>query len=562
MQRFKWLPLGLIAALLSLAVAGSAIAAKPKPKPKRTLPSGGTVVFGAEQEPTILNTQLVGGDLFWTAQIMSPVFPAAYRIFPDFSTRPDLVQDGSVTKKSPFTVVMHIKKNAKWMDGKPITGQDFLWTAQQIVNPNTKAIITDGFDLIDFNRSKVTGGGKTLTLVFTKPFEPWKLLFGTGTIWPAANVQGADFNKLGNTDYNDPAGKPISGGPYYMPASGAWVRGQQLTLLKNPKYWGPVPHLSRLVYRFLPDTNTTVQEIRGGTVDLIYPAPDVFLVPLRSDKAVGQQIGQGPIYEHLDFNMGYKGGNPLLKNLWVRQAIAYGIDRNGLVQALFRSTGIAPTLPVLNSVVIMANMPGYVQAFKQYTHQATKAENLLKSHSCTKGGDGIYSCGGQRLSFRFGYRAGIALREKTFEVFQAQLKQVGIEITPYASPTFNSVRLPAGDYDLTIFAWVGNPDIVSGTPNIYQCRNDATGQGGQNYTAWCNQKATALLETLNKTFDYKAQAKLMNAANAEMANDLNTIPLYQRPTALVYRKSIHNTKENPTTEGPVWNVNTWYKTAT
>jgi ABC-type transport system substrate-binding protein len=54
----------------------------------------------------------------------------------------------------------------------------------------------------------------------------------------------------------------------------------------------------------------------------------------------------------------------------------------------------------------------------------------------------------------------------------------------------------------------------------------------------------------------------MNQANAEMAKDLNTIPLYQRPTALVYRKTIHNTKENPTTEGPVWNVNTWYKTAT
>jgi peptide/nickel transport system substrate-binding protein len=560
MQRFKWLPLGLVAAaLLSLAVAGSALAAKPKPK--RTLPSGGTVVFGAEQEPTILNPHLVGGDLFWTSQVASPVLPAAFRIQPDFSIQPDLASDGKVLKRNPFTVVIHIRKNANWMDGKPITGNDFLWGAQQQINPNVKAIITDGFDLIDFKASKVTGGGKTLTLVFTKPYEPWKLLFDTGSIWPSHVLQGVDFNKVGNTDYNDPSGKPMSGGPYYMPP-GSWVRGQQLTLLKNPKYWGPKPHLARLVYRYLPDTNTTVQEIKGGTVDLIYPAPDVFLVPLRSDKAIGQQIGQGVIYEHIDFNQGYRGGNPLLKNLWMRQAIAYGIDRNGLVQALFRSTGIAPKMPVLNSVVIMANMQGYTQAWKQYTHQASKAENLLKSHGCTKGGDGIYSCGGQRASFRFGYRAGIALREKTFEIFQAQLKQIGIEITPYATPTFNSVRLVAGDYDIALFAWVGNPDIVSGTANIDQCRNDATGQGGQNYTAWCNQKATTLLEQMNRSFDYATQAKLMNQVNAEMAKDLNTIPLYQRPTALVYRKTIHGTKENPTTEGPVWNVNTWYKTST
>jgi peptide/nickel transport system substrate-binding protein len=557
-RRSHWLVFGLILAAVSLLVVGPAGAAsKATPKPA----SGGTVVFGAEQEPSILNPDLIGGDAFWGLQIISPVLPAAYRLYPDFTIRPEAVSSAAVTSKNPFTVTFNIKKNAKWMDGTPISGNDFLFTAQTMTNPANKVLSTDGWDLIDLAKSKVSNGGKTVKVVFTKPFEPWKLLFTTGGILPKKDLEGADFNKVFQNDFNSPkTGKPISGGPFYMP-SGGWVHGQQATLLANPKFWGPKPHLSRLVYRFLPDTNTTVEEIKGGTVDVIYPAPDVFLVPLRSSKTISQQIGQGPIYEHLDFNMGYKDkGNPLLKNLWVRQAIAYGIDRDGLNKALFVSTGIAPKLKTLNSVVITSNSPYYKPVFAKWKHNSTKAEALLKSHGCTKGGDGIYSCGGQRASFRFGYRAGIALRQRTFEIFQAQLKDIGIEITPDATPQFNSTNVPAGDYDLAIYAWVGTPDIVSGTSNIYECRNDTSNLGQQNTTGWCNAAATKALEQASNTFDLKVQASLVNKAIAQMANDLNTIPLYQRPTALVYRNQVHGLKENPTNEGPVWNVGTWFKT--
>src|SRR5256886_13970341 len=116
------------------------------------------------------------------------------------------------------------------------------------------------------------------------------------------------------------------------------------------------------LFRSLPDTNSTAEAIRGREVDVIYPQPQLFLVPLRHQSGLKTQIGRGPIFEHIDFQMGFKGkGDPLLRNLYVRQAIAYGIDRASLVKALYTTTDIAPGLPVMNDVFITTQSPFYKQ---------------------------------------------------------------------------------------------------------------------------------------------------------------------------------------------------------
>src|SRR6266568_2329842 len=75
--------------------------------------AGGTVLFGAEQEPGILNTAIIGGNLFWGGEVVSPVFPTTFRIYPNFSIRPELVSNVTLTKR-PFSLTYHIKKNAVW----------------------------------------------------------------------------------------------------------------------------------------------------------------------------------------------------------------------------------------------------------------------------------------------------------------------------------------------------------------------------------------------------------------------------------------------------------------
>jgi ABC-type transport system substrate-binding protein len=542
-RRRAWLLVGAILASLVVVASGSASSSAKT--------ASGTVVFGADQEPGILNTNIIGGDVFWGGQVVSPVLATTYRVYPDFSFRPELVSKATITRK-PFSVTYYIKKNAKWNDGKPVTAQDYEFTRKTIMDPNVKILSTIGYE--DIVKTRIINS-KTVKFTFKKPFAGWKTLFGQPL--PSHALKGQDFNKVWLNDLNNPrTNKPISDGPFYLP-SGGWQRGRQLTLLRNPKYWGPKAKLAKLVYRFLPDTNTTAEQIRGGEVDVIYPQPQLFLVPLRHQRGLKTQIGRGPSFEHIDFQTGFKDkGNPLLRNLWMRQAIGYGINRPAIVKALYTQTDIAPGLPTLNDLFIMTQSRYYRANWGYLKFNKAKSENLLKSHGCTKGGDGIYSCGGKRASFNFVWKSGNQLRQLTFEALQAQLKQVGIEIKADDSPNALTQRLPNGDFDIILYAWIGNPDI-SGLDSIYGCRNDATNEAQQNNTGHCNKKADRLLKKANTIFDTAQQAKVTNQAFALIAKDLPTIPLFQKPTYLIYKSKFKGLKENPTNEGPVWNVGKW-----
>src|SRR5947208_8310621 len=398
MHRYKlWLLVGAVFAALIVAATGSASS--------RSAQAGGTVVFGADQEPGILNTDIIGGNLFWGGEVVSPVFPTAYRIWPDYSFRPDLVSKVLV-QGSPFRLTYYIKKNAMWYEPggttRPITAQNLVFSVKTIMTKDFKMLTQTGYE--DIKSSKIINS-KTVRFTFTKPFAGWKTLFPSQGVMPNFALKGEDFNKVWINDMNDPkTGKPISGGPFYLP-NGGWDRGKQLTLLRNPKYWGPKAKLARAVYRFLPDTNATAEAIRGREVDVIYPQPQLFLVPLRHTSGIKIQVGRGPIYEHVDFNLGFGKGpsNDLLKQLWVRQAIAYGIDRRAMVNALYTKTDIAPGLPVLNDAIILTGNKYYKGHWKEYAHNAKKAISLMKAHGCTggpatPGAGGTWSCNGTKAS--------------------------------------------------------------------------------------------------------------------------------------------------------------------
>ncbi len=541
--RKLWLVAGVVLAAFTLVATGSAR--------QNSSQANGTVIFGADQEPGILNTNIIGGDLFWGGQAVSPVFATTFRVQPNFSFKPDVISKATITKK-PFSVTYYIRKNAKWNDGVSLTAQDYEFTRKTVMDPNVKILSTIGYE--DIAKTKIFNS-KKVKFTFKKPFAGWKTLFGQPL--PSHSLKGEDFNKTWLNNLDSPkTNKPISSGPFYLPSDG-FQRGRQLTLLRNPKYWGPKAKLARVVYRFLPDTNTTAEQIRGGEVDVIYPQPQLFLVPLRKQSGLRTQIGRGPIFEHIDFQQGFKDkGNPLLRQLKIRQAIGYGINRPSIVNALYTKTDIAPGLPVMNDLFITTQSPYYKANWAYLKYNKAKSESLMKSAGCTKGGDGIYSCGGKRASFNFVWRAGNQLRQLTFEAMQAQLKQVGIEIKADSSPNALSQRLPNGDFDIILYAWVGSPDI-SGLDSIYGCRNDATNEAQQNNTGHCNRKADQLLKKANTIFDTKLQAKVTNDAFALIAKDLATIPLFQKPTYLIHKTKIKGIKENPTSEGPVWNLGKW-----
>jgi len=540
-RRKLWLFAGAVLLALALTATGSAKVSGPASH------DAGTVVFGAEQGggPDWCLNQAMYNDCgeFWNSVFLTPVLRGVFMIQPNFTYKPDLISKFTL-QQSPMRVTYYIKAKAKWSDGVPVTGKDIKFSWQVQMDPKLKDHVNNaGYDQI----KSVTGSGKVVKVTFRTPYADWKDLFGSGYVLPAHALTGANMiNVWTDNIVNPKTGKPISNGPFLETA---FDRGSGITLTRNPAWWGTKPKIDRIVFKFLTDTNTEIQQIRGGEVDAIYPQPQQALSELSGQAGLRIQSNLGTTWEHIDIQQGPKG-NPLAKNLWVRQALILSIDRLSTVKALFGQ--LNPRLRPLNNTIFVTNHPAYKQNWAKWTYNRTKAENILKAHNCTKAADGIYRCGGTKLSFQFESTRGNKLRELSFTFFQDQAKKAGIELLNNFKPagTYFGEDLPNHNYDLALFAWVGSPD-PAGSVEIWKCN------GQSNYMEYCNKKVSSLLEKTDVQLNVKKRFALFNQADALMANDIPTIPLYQKPTYLVFKAGIKGMKDNATLQGPTWNAEAW-----
>src|SRR5262249_32079607 len=147
-------------------VAGGSAGTNAGPK------SGGKVVFGAEQEPPCLNLFLAGCANTWTLWLnYNTQFRSLLIQKPDYTFRPDLADSAKLVSRKPETLAIHIRKNAVWSDGVPVTWKDFQYLWQQIVNPKNDIAARSGFDSIR-SVKPTSKDGKSFTIVFKKPFAP------------------------------------------------------------------------------------------------------------------------------------------------------------------------------------------------------------------------------------------------------------------------------------------------------------------------------------------------------------------------------------------------------
>jgi peptide/nickel transport system substrate-binding protein len=549
--RKLWLLAGVVFVGLVLAGAGSARQTSSK--------AAGTLVIGLEQEPGILNANITGGDALATAYVLEPLLQGSYTLLPNFAYKPNLVASVKV-QQNPFRLTYHIKKNAVWNDGGkkvPITAADYVFGWNTIMNKKFQILATFGYDQI---ASAKVINKKTVRFTFKTPYAGWKLLFTGSTVLPSFALKGQDFNKVWLNFVNDPRNnKPISNGPFMMPNANAWQHGRQMTEVRNPLYWQGKSKLSKLIFNFSGDSQTEAQQIRAGEIDVFDPQPQAFLVPLKHTSGIKVDVKSGPIFEYLGFNVGYKHAEPLLSQLWFRQAFTDAVDRQAMVRALYTATGIAPGLPVYQNEFLVQSSPYYKKVWSFVKHNAAKAIQILRAHGCTggpskPGGGGTYTCQGHKASFKFQWRSPNQIRTEEFETIKSQVGAVGIELTADSSTDLYTSRFPRGDTNVYVAGWQGSPDL-SGTENIFGCRNDATNYAQQNYTGYCNQKVDKLFKQVNRTFDSKKQAAIFNQAMTIVAHGLSVVPIYSKPAWLVYRSKFKNLHENPTSETFLYNAN-------
>ncbi len=510
-----------------------------------------TLVFGAEQDINGFNTNLECCNQFWAVVIgNSPVLRGAYIINSKLQYVPDVITSAKLTT-SPFTITYNIRKNANWSDGKPLTGQDFQWSAQKINDPKSEVASRDGYDQIDYAKTKITNKGKTVKFFFKTPYADWKDLFLPGALLPKHVLQSEDYNKIwSNCVCNPKNGKPIGNGPFLLQS---YRKGTDATLVRNPKWHGPKAKLAKVVFRFIQDTNSEIQAMRGGEVDAIFPSPQTALTALQRQSGIRYQAGPGLYLEHIDL-AGKGTHNSLMDKVWFRQAIITGINRGGLVKTFFGD--IAPNLKVLNSLVKYPPDADYKGHFSRYAYSATKAKQLLTSHGCRAGGDGIMVCGGVRAKLLHTTTGTNRRRVLAAQIYKENLKAIGIDleirlVDPNVLFGDGPQSTSAGNWDMAEYAWVTSPDSSFAVPWL-GCKKPS------NNMTYCNRAVTRLLNKSDVTLNAKTRSNLFNQANALMAKDVPSIPLYAVPVIQVSKNSVKGLgAPNPTSLGPTWNAFAW-----
>ena len=531
------LALGAAACGGSSSNSGSSNSAKPNTT--ATVKQGGTLTFASEKVPEGFNINTSADVTFDTGLQMDPLAPWAFNNTPglDVALNTDLLDSAELTNKTPETVVYKIKQNAVWSDGVPITADDFIynWKHQNGSDPNDDAATTTGYE--DIDNTVGSDNGKTVTVTYKNTFGDWKALFST--LLPAHYMEKAG----GWTKAIKEAPPAVSGGPYVV---SQFVKGNSLTLVRNDKYYGKRPALDQIVYRYITDSAAEPQALANNEVQMIYPQPQLDLIDqVKKIQGVKTETNLGLTFEHIDFNF----KNSLLADIAVRKAIATGIDRQELLNATVKQ--FTDKAAVLNNRMFMPSQKGYQDNAGGISKgDIAGAQKLLDAAGYTKGPDGIYAKNGQPLKFRYTVTQGNKLRERTEEIFIAQMKKVGIAVDPVNTTKLGST-LSSGDFDIIQFGWVGTPFPVSSNQSIY------LSTGGQNYGKFVNADVDKLFPQAIREVDPQKANDTANQIDKILFDQMATLPLYQKPTFLAYYDRYANIVDNPTSQGPFYNVQDW-----
>lgn len=479
------------------------------------------------------------------AESTTTIAPVSTTTLPEATTTPAPTTTTAGACRDTFCVRYNIRPEAAWADGTPVTAADFVFTYETIVDPSLDIVSREGYHLI-------TGyevvDDKTVVFAFDEIYAPWQTLFSS--VLPAHILEGEPFN----TVWDDAIS--MGSGPFTFVE---WVPEERITLARNENYWGDASgDVQTLDVMFLGGEEVQVDALGDGEVDMIYPQPYVSLMDeIDGIGHIDSVTGLGPVWEYFGFNQ----DDPRLQNLFIRQAIAQGINRDAIVEEVVRP--ITPDGQLLGNAVWLNSSVYYQDHFNGlYPYDPIAAEALLTDNGCVEGEDGIYECGGERLSFSWATTSGNEARDVHFEMAQADLAAIGIEITPSFGPTSellqtNNLQGGADVWQVTNLAWVGSPDPSWGNSRFYCQGNALNGFGELNFFRYCDEEVDALIRQTDVIVDPDERAATYNQADELWLGAIPMIPMYQRPTLLAWDSVIQGPGDNPSEIGPFWNIADW-----
>ncbi|HEY6478991.1 MAG TPA: ABC transporter family substrate-binding protein [Streptosporangiaceae bacterium] len=559
--RARWLAFATAAAAASLVVAAcGGSSSSSTGSGTGTVKAGGTATFALDEDVAGFNVLQANDNEFVLQEINDQIWPQAFITPPNLTPtlNKDLLVSAAVTSTSPQTVVYKINPKAVWSDGTPISATDFIYNWQansgsskykDLGGAAYLAASTAGYN--DIKSVTASDGGKTATVVFTAPYSDWRALFSP--MIPAHIAQKVGFN-VGFQTFGPSV--QVSGGPYMIQS---YTKGEDLVEVPNPKWWGTPGKLKKIVFRFILDDSQQPPAIQNGEANVVNPALAAlsYYDSVKNISGFTTKVNAGLEFQHFDFNE----SNPYLANVNVRHAIAYGTNRQQMIDRIV--SPMDPSVKPLDNRLWMATQPAYKDTSAGYgDYDPAKAKAALTAAGMTMGSDGYFHPNsgplkGQDLSFNVSTTSGVEVRAQIEQLFQASMKNIGIKINVknYDANTFFGTVLPKGEYDIGEFAWVLTPFDSANQP-IY-CSYTNAAVCGNNWVHYANPTVDKLFTQASATIDPTQSAAIYNQIDTILWKDMVTLPLFQQPNLTGYSTKLGGVQPNTSSVGVTWNAQDW-----
>lgn len=425
--------------------------------------------------------------------------PRTSRAIPAVATSWDISKDGTV-------ITFHLRKNAQWSDGHPVTANDFVYSMKRILDPATgseyayfPAMVVKGATAFNTGKGSFNDVGYkavdpyTLQVTLTGP-APYAIdMMAHSSFGP---VPQWCIEKYGN-DWTKP-GKIVTNGPFTLKE---WKVQEYILLQKNPKYWD-AKNVKLNTIKILPGDNDTTNYnmFKNGEVDWEHGIANSKIdeIKLRKDFQVSPQVAT----YYVSFNL----KKAPFDNVLVRQALAMAIDKTGIVDKILK----AGQVPADEMVPTLA---GYTPS-KGVSYNPEQAKKLLAQAG--------YPDGKGFPAFTYVYNTNEAHKAIAEYIQQSWKSVLGIDMT-LQNMDFKSLldlRDKQRDFTVARNAWVG--DYIDPNTMLELFLSDS----GNNCGSYNNPQFDKLIADARNA---KGDARLKMFHDAEgllLTKDQAVVPIY------------------------------------
>lgn len=342
--------------------------------------------FGLSSFPPSLQPWVHTGTAALTVKLL--VFRGLTGFGADGEVRPELAESWATEGATGWVFKL---REAKFADGRPVTSEDVKWTLEQIAAEGSTAFLKNEFKGID----KIeTPDARTVRITMKQPTV-------TLPVWLASPHAG--IVAKGTTEGG---ALGVGAGPFVIKAQ---ERGVSIEVEANKNYYKPgMPKVAGIKLVAYADENLRVAALQAGDMDLIEYVPWQHMATIEKDPKLKLDAANGP-FMGLNFN----GETGPFKDKRLRQAVAYAIRREEIVEAAFFGRG-----QPLTGMPIPSSSPYYdAETAKFWSYDPDRAKKLMAEAGVPKG----FSC--TLLS-----TAQYGMHKSTAEVVQAHLSEIGIDV--------------------------------------------------------------------------------------------------------------------------------------